>query len=186
MTKKELRRTAKEKRDALSPEQVSRFSADILQKLLAHPWYNQSHTIFTYVSMGNEVQTHKLIMKALDDGKRVCVPKVTPGEFMTAIRINSMTAELERGFFEVLEPINGLTAVSEREIDLVIVPGLLFDRKGYRIGYGGGYYDKYLNKITADCKTIGLTFSSQIVHSLPHEEHDMRVMLVLTEKEMIG
>jgi len=186
MMKKEMRRAAMEKRNLMSAEQVSERSGMILRKLFSHPWFIGSHTVFTYVSMNNEAGTDALIKKALEDGRRVCVPRVIPGAEMVAVPIRNPEEDLETGFFNCREPKKHLPHIHENEIDLIIVPGLVFDRCGYRIGYGGGYYDKYLRNIPPGCRTIGLAFSSQITDRLPREEHDVPVMLVITEDQVIS
>ncbi len=186
MNKKELRNNALRIRNGFSQQQVADVSEIMLQKLLKHPWYQQCSTLFTYVSMEKEVQTHRLIQRAIDDRKRVCVPRVVPGDRMEAVPIQNMNNDLVQGYFNVLEPIAVLPSVSPVEVDLVVVPGLIFDREGYRIGYGGGYYDKYLATISQHCYTVGLIFQALITEKLPREVHDEKVMLVVTEKELIG
>lgn len=157
-----------------------------MDRLLHHPWYLECSTLFVYVSIENEVQTHDLIEAALKDGKQVCVPRVVPGEGMAAVPIRSVADDLKMGFHNIPEPVQQLKPISEKLVDLVVVPGLLFDREGYRIGYGGGYYDRYLQLLPQNSKTIGVVFHQLLVDRIPHEEYDRRVMLVITEKEMIG
>jgi 5-formyltetrahydrofolate cyclo-ligase len=186
MNKKELRENALRIRNGFTKQQVSDSSYEIVSKLLNHPWYRECRTLFTYVSMDNEVQTHSLIEEAISDGKRVCVPRVVPKEHMVAVPIRNLADDLKKGFFNVLEPMAQLQPVSHQEIDLVIVPGLVYDREGYRIGYGGGYYDKYLEIIPSRCHTVGLAFHTLITDRIQREAHDKKVMLVITEQELIG
>lgn len=186
MSKKELRENALKIRNGFTRRQVSESSERIILKLLDHPWYRDCGTLFTYVSMEKEVETHRLIEKAISDGKRVCVPRVVPKQHMLAVPITNPAADLEKGFFGVLEPVAQLQPVPQQEIDLVIVPGIAFDREGYRIGYGGGYYDKYLKTLPSRCRTIGLVFHAMLAEKVPREAHDKKVMLVITEKELIG
>lgn len=185
MTKKEIRRKAKELRDSIDKETVIRLSEVIQNKVCNHPWFERSNTVFVYVSAGNEVRTFEIIEKAVNTGKRVCVPRVVPGVKMEAVPISNIDQDLQMGFFNIMEPKQHLLPVDEKEIDLVIVPGLVFDRNGYRIGYGGGYYDKYLARIAEHCRTIGIAFDFQVVNELPVEEHDMKVMAVITENDLI-
>jgi 5-formyltetrahydrofolate cyclo-ligase len=186
MNKKELRENALKIRNGFASRQVWDSSEEIVRKLLEHPWYRDCTTLFTYVSMDNEVQTRQLIEKAFEDGKRVCVPRVVPRQQMQAVPITNPSTDLEKGFFGVLEPVAHLQPVSQHEVDLVVVPGLVFDREGYRIGYGGGYYDKYLENLPSHCRTVGLAFHTLITDRIPREAHDKKVMLVITEKELIG
>jgi len=185
MKKKELRKKAKELRDSIDMEQVARLSGIITGKVCNHPWFICSSTVFVYVSAGNEVKTTDIIETALKTGKRVCVPRVIPRVKMEAVPVNNIEQDLQKGFFDIMEPKPHLVPVSEEEIDLVIVPGLVFDRNGFRIGYGGGYYDKFLARIRGDCRTMGIAFAFQVVDRLPAEDHDMNVMAVVTENELI-
>lgn len=185
MNKKEYRKKAYEIRNSLTDRQVREFSSSIETRLLQHPCYRDCRTLFTYVSMEKEVHTHGLIEKALRDGKRVCVPRVVPGQYMEAVPIKSLRDDLKPGFFNVLEPVADLPPITPEEIELVIVPGLVFDREGYRIGYGGGYYDKYLQLIPEDCMTVGLVFHQLVADRIPREPHDRKVKLVITEKSVL-
>lgn len=184
--KKELRKKAKEKRDSMDREEVSGKSALIAGRVISHPWFINSNSIFVYVSVDNEVETRAIIKEALDKGKMLCVPRVVDKKRMEAVPIKNLSEDLEPGFFNILEPKSHLSPVPKEKIDLVIVPGLLFDRDGYRIGYGGGYYDMYLKNLTRGCKTIGLAFNNQIAQKLPRAEYDIKVMIIITETEMIG
>lgn len=185
MTKKELRKKARELRDSLDREEVIRLSGIIQDMVCRHPWFAESSTVFTYVSTGNEVMTGDIIEKALKAGKRVCVPRVVPGVKMEVVPIKNLGHDLQPGFFNIMEPRPELPPVSEDQADLVIVPGLVFDRRGYRIGYGGGYYDRFLLKTANNCRIIGIAYDFQIVEKLPADEHDMRVMAVITERGII-
>ncbi|NLX76996.1 MAG: 5-formyltetrahydrofolate cyclo-ligase [Clostridiaceae bacterium] len=185
MTKKELRQKAREIRDSIDTDSVILLSGIIQDKVCNHPWFERSKTVFVYVSAGNEVRTNDIIEKAIRTGKRVCVPRVIPRVKMEAVPISNPENDLQTGFFGILEPKPHLRPVSEKETDLVIVPGLVFDLNGFRIGYGGGYYDKYLAQLPDTCKTIGIAFEFQVVDELPAEAHDRNVMAVITEKRVI-
>ena len=185
MTKKELRKLAKELRDSIEKEMVIQLSDIIQKRVCNHPWFEQSKNVFIYVSTGNEVRTNYIIEKAMKMGKRVCVPRVIPRVKMEAVPINNLNDDLQMGFFNIMEPKSNLQPINEKKIDLVIVPGLMFDRKGFRIGYGGGYYDKYIALLTPSCKTIGIAFEAQIADELPVDEHDMSVMTIITENDTI-
>lgn len=186
MTKTTLREQAKNRRNSMSRELILGYGENIRNRLYQHVWFTSSHSIFIYVSTPNEVPTYAIIEKALEDGKTVSVPRVSGKGEMHAIPIQSTATDLIPGHFGIMEPKPYLNRISPREMDLILVPGLLFDRKGYRIGYGGGYYDKYLAKVSTDCKTIGLAYDQQITNNLPHDSFDKKVMLIITEKENIG
>ncbi|NLY18628.1 MAG: 5-formyltetrahydrofolate cyclo-ligase [Clostridiaceae bacterium] len=184
--KKILRKKAIEKRDSIKAELILKNSEIITRKLISHPWYIQCSTLFIYVSKDNEVKTHDIINDAINRGKNVCVPRIAGKGNMEAVLIKNPDKDLKLGFFNTYEPEAHLTPVSVKDIDLVIVPGLLFDRKGYRIGYGGGYYDRFLSNVSNNCKTIGLAFSFQIKDRLPIEHYDRNVMLIISERESTG
>ncbi len=185
MTKEELRKIARNRRNSIMPEQVLKNSEIIQNRLCVHPWFISSHNVFIYISKKSEVCTDRIIDTALRTGKTVCVPRVHKNG-MYAVPVKKIPDDLEKGYSGTLEPKSSLEPISEKEIELVIVPGIIFDIRGYRIGYGGGYYDRYLSIIPPECKTIGLAFSNQLTNGLPHEAYDRKVMLIITEKEMIG
>jgi len=189
MIKSELRRQAQAERNSLDSRLVLRFGKIIENRLINHEWFISGKSVFIYVSMGNEVPTHTVINNALAGGKTVSVPRIGPGTQMHAVPIRSIEQDLEPGKLGILEPKSYLRPVSEACIDLIIVPGLLFDKSGYRIGYGKGYYDSFLDMIERNsphCRTIGLAFNSQVVQKLPHEKHDKPVILIITEKQMLS
>ncbi|MEI3506868.1 MAG: 5-formyltetrahydrofolate cyclo-ligase [Anaerotignum faecicola] len=135
--------------------------------------------IFTFVSMGSEVETEEIIRQAWQDGKAVAVPKTEKHREMHFYEIRSL-AELSEGRFGVREPKGGAVCVP-KEGDLLLVPGLLFDGKKNRLGYGGGYYDTYFAK-HKEGKRIGLAFAAQrFAEELPTEETDVPLDAVITE-----
>jgi 5-formyltetrahydrofolate cyclo-ligase len=162
-------------------EQMSYLIGTALAK--TEEWKN-ADTIALTVSRFPEVDTWQLIRKGWEEGKKIAVPKCHPDTKKMTFRQIQSFAELEHSFFGLFEPKeNETTAVPKEEIDLVIVPGLLYNRDGYRIGFGGGYYDRFL----ADYKgqTVSLAFSRQLTAALPVEEHDIPVGKIVTEKEII-
>jgi 5-formyltetrahydrofolate cyclo-ligase len=188
MTKSELRKQALTERNSMDDRLVSRYGEIIANSLINHEWFILSKSVFIYVSMGNEVPTHAIIKNALARGKTVSVPRVEQGTQMCAVPIKNIEQDLKPGKLGILEPKLYFHPVSETCIDLIVVPGLLFDRSGYRIGYGKGYYDRYLNGVERNspyCRTIGLAFHNQIVQRLPRDSHDKPVMLIITEKQTL-
>jgi len=177
--KKALRKESLEKRDLLQKEDIIEKSKSIKEKLFLLPEFINAKTIAFYVSKGSEVFTHNIIKELLGE-KRILVPKTMDNEIVFS-EIDSFD-ELKPGRFDILEPVE-IKEVNHDEIDLIIVPGIVFDKKGHRIGYGYGYYDKILKKI--NCKKIGLAFSLQIVDNIPKEEYDVAVDKVITEEEVI-
>lgn len=141
--------------------------------------WTQSRTIAVTVSRGREVHTSPIIEKAWYDGKRVVVPKCLPETKQLQFRELTKYDELEEVFFGLKEPkVEETKAVDSDAIDLIVVPGLLFDESGYRIGFGGGYYDRYLS--TYKGQTIALCLNEQLVEGLPHEAFDIPVQKIVT------
>ena len=140
------------------PESVkTQADEQLTQRLLELPAFQEAKTLATYLSMGHEFSTASLIQAALQDGKRVCVPRTYPQGRMEFVEYDPDILEKTR--FGLLEPNEKGKLVDKAEIDLIHVPGLVFQSKGYRIGYGGGYYDRYLADYTG--KTVSTIYSIQ-------------------------
>ncbi|MBQ4051957.1 MAG: 5-formyltetrahydrofolate cyclo-ligase [Oscillospiraceae bacterium] len=181
VVKRELRAGFKAARRALKPEEQAEKDRRILEKLVALPEYRQAELVLTYVSTAIEVDTRSLIDRALADGKKVAVPRCTPGKIdMKFYLINSLS-ELEPGAFGVLEP-NPEKSRELRRYDrsVCILPGLGFDLEGYRLGYGKGYYDRFLSRYTG--KNVGVCYNICMKTLLPHGRYDKMVDVLVTEK----
>lgn len=141
----------------------------LLERLLRHPVYRQAQTVATYLSLPHEWQTHLLVDRALAEGKRILVPKIIGAGQMVFVPYRS--DELAEGPFGILSPTSH-DVVDKSAIDLIHVPGLVFNRQGYRIGYGGGFYDRYL----ADYEgmTLATVYEKQLCHFTP-DPHDIAV-----------
>ncbi len=153
--------------------------------LAGHPIYQRAERIFTYVSFGSEADTHTLILQALEKGKQIGVPKVSGGR-MDFYRIMDMDC-LIPGTYGILEPSGtdaghhaSLLVPSAASQDILILPGIAFDRTGGRIGYGGGYYDRYLSQYP-DLFTIAFAYDAQIADHIPMQTHDRAADALLTE-----
>ena len=177
--KKKLREEALKQRNHIPAEVRAEKSSCITAHILHSPAFQQAESVFTYVSMGSEVDTEKIILQAWKEGKRVAVPKTDRKRVMHFMQITSF-ADLREGRFGVMEPI-GEEELIPTEKDLFLVPGALFDRKKNRVGYGGGYYDTYFEKYQGYRK-IGLAFSEQISEiEIPAEEYDIPLDDIVTE-----
>ncbi|MCX6777393.1 MAG: 5-formyltetrahydrofolate cyclo-ligase [Candidatus Micrarchaeota archaeon] len=152
----------------------------IAEKILDSEEFAKAKCVFCYVSKEGEVGTHEIIMRALERGKRVFVPKVRGNE-MFACEIGSLIG-LESGSFGVMEP-KGARRANEKYIDLALVPGVAFDERGNRLGRGKGYFDSFIPKLR--CLVIGLAFECQVVDEVPVEKHDAKVDAVVTEKRTL-
>ena len=175
-----LREKYKVIRLGYSPEQKEKLDSDIISRFMRTYQYKNTDTILCYVSTHMEVDTHFLIKKALEEGKKVAVPKCRPESVsMDFYYINSFE-DLEKGTFGVLEPIENKCKIFAGDSSICIVPGLAFDYAGYRLGYGKGYYDRFLNNYSQT--TIGICYNDCVRQRLSHGKFDIPVDLLITEK----
>ena len=179
--KNQLKESILKKRNSLPKEEIIEKSKQIEKNLLNLEYYNKSKTIMFFVSFNNEVNTHELLKKALKD-KTVVIPKVSHHEIEPSVII-SLDNLVASGKFKILEPIETMK-IAYKNIDLILVPGIVFDKEGHRIGYGLGYYDKFLSKVPKAIK-IGLAFDFQVIDKIPREMHDVPVDFIVTEKMVI-
>ncbi len=170
--KKELRKEIIYLRDNL--EDRYNKSLIIKNKVMNLDIYKKSKVIALYSSMKSEVDTKELIKESLELGKRVLLPRILNKNKMIFIEINNDT-NYERNTFGVLEPIG----IEEKNIDLMIIPGVAFDKDNNRLGYGRGYYDKYLKD--KDLYKIGICFHEQLVDNIEVDEHDIKMDLIITD-----
>lgn len=187
MNKKELRKKYLHMRSSIPKSEIIEKSHTIIQKLVKTDYYRHANVIMTYVDFKNEVVTRDFMQVALDDGQRIVVPVTdTASRKLYLSEIKDIRHELGPGTYGVLEPKKEfIREVSIDELDLILVPGLVYDMRGYRIGYGGGYYDRLLRNINKKTKTIGLAFDFQLVPMLVVESHDQKVDIIITEKRII-
>lgn len=173
--KKELREKVIMERDGLSKDEINKYDENIFKRVIESKYYKESKCIFIFVSYKSEINTHEIIKRALKDEKRVCVPKIISlKEGMEAIEIKSFS-QLKPGKKGILEPEDFSQKIDPKEIDVVFTPGLAFDNKGGRLGYGGGFYDKFFKRLKKDTHKIGLAYSFQRVDFVPMEEWDVRI-----------
>lgn len=181
--KKKRRAEALARRNAIPSEERAEKSAAIVGHLRKREEYRQAACIFSYVSIGSEVETRELLTYALRDGKAVAVPKTGKNRNMEFLQIFSLE-DLREGRFGVMEPTSGTVRIPQ-ETDLFLVPLVSFDGKKNRLGYGGGYYDTYFAEHTG-YRRIGLAFSEQKEKDLPTEEWDIPLDAIVTENEWEG
>lgn len=195
MTKDDIRKEILGKRDSLTLEQQQEKSRQIFEKLITLEEYKHSRNILVYADFGSEVKTDDIILDSLSMGKNVYCPKVTDHEngLMVFAKIESLE-DLELGFVGLREPnIDDLTTIFHvnDSIDgdigrtLVILPGVAFDRNLNRIGYKGGFYDRFLEKNSA-LETVAIAYDIQVVdYDIPFEFHDKKPQKIVTESEII-
>jgi len=178
--KRELRDAVERKRRSLSQDWVQSKSDIIIGNLKKLPEFQSAKMIHSYVAWRNEVNTHGLIRELLQEGVRVVVSIV---DFINhALQHSEIKRfeDLKGGTFGILEPPKELILpIPLSELDLIIVPGVAFDLRGHRIGFGGGYYDEFLNKVYAI--KVGLSFHFQIVDKIPIRGQDERVDIIISE-----
>ncbi|MFQ5952623.1 MAG: 5-formyltetrahydrofolate cyclo-ligase [Candidatus Omnitrophota bacterium] len=177
--RKETIRQLREQDPSLREER----SRKVQEELLSSREYQDSKVVMAYVSLPTEVDTHYFIKKTLERGKKLAVPYIdTADESIIASELTSID-DLVKGPFGIYEPEDGpAKAIPLEKIELIVVPGIAFDRRNMRLGRGKGYYDKFLadEKISSS-KTIGLAFKFQVIDSLPSDPHDMPVSRVITD-----
>ena len=175
-----LREKFKAIRFGYTPEQKNKLDGDIVSRLMRTYQYKNAETILCYVSTPVEVDTRFLIAKALEDGKKVAVPKCRPETTTMDFYLINGFDDLEKGTFGVLEPIESKCEIYEGTNSICIVPGLCFDHSGYRLGYGKGYYDRFLTNYSQT--KIGICYNDCVQQRLFHGRYDIPVDLLITER----
>ena len=175
MDKKALRKMIREKKQAMTMQEIESRSEKLTAMFLQSEHYRNAKTVYGYLPYNQEVRTVPLLQQALCDGKRVAVPKCY-GEEMRFIYLTDLS-QVAPGYAGIPEPILDEPVAAEEEA-LVLMPGVAFTAAGERIGYGGGFYDRFLER-EPNHPTVALCYDFQVVESLPTEEFDIPVDLVL-------
>ena len=175
MNKQQLRKSIREQKRAMTEEEIIRRSEKLAELFLASDAYGNAKTIYGYLPYNQEVRTVPMLEQALRDGKRVAVPKCY-GDEMRFIFMEDLS-KVEKGYANIPEPIAD-DPIADDETALVLMPGLAFDPQGHRIGYGGGFYDKFL-AAEPDHPTLALCYEFQMLDHLETEEFDIPVDTVL-------
>lgn len=175
MDKTALRRMIREKKRAMTEEQIVAASQRLGELFASCPQYAQAKTVYGYLPYNQEVRTVPMLEQALAEGKRVAVPKVY-GDEMKFIYITDLS-NVEKGYSGIPEPVAD-APVADDPTALVLMPGLAFDSKGHRIGYGGGFYDKFL-EAEPNHPTVALCYEFQMLPAIETDEHDIPVDCVL-------
>lgn len=184
--KEELRRSFLKRRDELSINELQKRSSSIHNRLLQDKDYREGKTILFYVSFKSEVLTIPLLKMAFWD-KRVIVPITHREKKILILSHLKDLCELKESTYGIKEPRpEFIRPFPYHGVDLVLVPGVVFDKRGYRIGYGGGYYDRLLVELKPVVKRIGLAFEIQLVEELSPQVHDKPVHKIITEERTIS
>lgn len=195
ISKRELRREILAERDAMTDNERGRASLLLTERILGHQWYYRSEILLGFVNYGSEISTVEILEEAIKAGKTVYVPKIVeckkvkcetaiPAETeMKFYRIESL-AELNEGYKGILEPDGNSEEFQYDETiaghTLMLMPGVAFDMFRNRVGYGKGFYDRYLaDKEALQLRTIGVGFKCQMVEEIPAEENDIKPYQVI-------
>lgn len=178
-TKKEIREQVLQQRRDMNPEDVASLSGAICRRISEMPEYRNAEDICFYMPVNNEVDLTYMIEQAWNGGKTVWLPK-TIGHRMEFMRFDPETP-LSEGKFNTLEPESD-EMLEPDEKTLILMPGVAFSPQGDRLGYGGGFYDKYLEQ-WHKCTTVAACYDFQIVDELPAEEHDIKPDFIISEKQ---
>ncbi|MCR4443072.1 MAG: 5-formyltetrahydrofolate cyclo-ligase [Peptococcaceae bacterium] len=182
--KKSLRQKMQEMRQSLTALEIETKSRQAASLLLQLSEYRLARTLLAYLPIRGEVDTIPLIITAWQQQKRVVVPTCLPGRRLALSELRSLD-ELAAGTFGIPEPkAEFLRKVPPGQVDLALLPGVAFDLSGGRLGYGGGYYDRFLGSLRPGCPKIGLAYEFQLVSVLPAEEHDLPVDMVVTDRQV--
>lgn len=187
-TKAMIRKRIIEQRGLLSFQEVSEKSSEITVRLCSLSQYISAGTVMAYMSFRNEVATNAFIGRCILDGKRVVIPKAqqSPDMALLPYEVKDLDQDVLPGLWGIPEPdASRLHMVNPLEIDLVVVPGVAFDGRRYRIGYGAGYYDRFLLTLRPDCLKVGIAFDMQMLEQFDAERYDIPMDLVITEKRII-
>lgn len=182
VTKKECRTQMKDRLSKLSKEIYRKKSEKILHNLLQSNEWKLAQSIGITISLFPEVDTYAVIEKAWQEKKKIAVPKCVAETRELEFYWIDDFSQVEQGFFQLMEPIpEKSTKVEKISFDLLIVPGLAFAKDGKRLGFGGGYYDRFLPSFFGE--TIALAFNEQLVNDLPTEPHDYKVQKIILEED---
>lgn len=183
--KDSIRKQIIEQRDSIDINTKNQYDKNIFNSLVKSEWYKKANTIFAFVSFKSETDTHEIIKYAIQDGKTICVPRIkSKQKGIEIFKIDSFD-QLEKGYFGILEPLESCIAVDSKDIDLILMPGVAFDRQGGRLGYGAGFYDRFLSNMSNSVDKIAVAYHFQVLDNIPMDEHDVRINGIVTEEETI-
>jgi 5-formyltetrahydrofolate cyclo-ligase len=184
LTKAQLRESCLARRAALTTAKRRQMSAAIAEHVCAMPAFQDSQTVMLYMALPQEAQTAAILAESRYQGKRVTVPVVKPCGLVAA-ELPTGQLQFQPGPFDIPEPAVSTAIIPPEDINCVMVPGIAFDRRGARLGFGKGYYDRFLCRLPATTYVCGLAFSVQIVQHVPDLPHDVRMQSLVTEQGVL-
>ena len=185
MDKAQLRSKLRNDLLAIQPEQRGQKSRLACKRLVATPQFQTASTVMLFLSLPHEVDTAEAILAAWQSDKIVAVPKVSwEQRHMIPVQINSLDRDISTGASGLRNPTSG-APVPFGEIDLVVTPGLGFDRKGNRLGRGGGYYDRFFAHEQVNACKCGFAFAEQVIDSIPVTDRDQPIDMLVTDTEIM-
>lgn len=187
--KKILRKEILTKRNNIDIAEKEKMDKKILDRFYESKYYKEAKNIFIYISYESEIDTKDIINKAFNDNKKIYVPRTEfKTRLMDAVEIKSLD-NLVKSEYGILEPSVKEPHIDPNELDLIVVPGVAFDRDGGRMGYGAGFYDRYFKKISNDnikrIVKLALAYDFQVLEEVPMNAQDIPVSYIITEKEFI-
>lgn len=187
MDKNFMRKEVLHKRSSMTNDEIASKSSQIAQHLFNSDFYKSSKCIMAYLDFRNEVRTEDIIKKSLANNKDIIVPiSVVKTRELILSKLYDYDSELETGTYGILEPKKQfIRKVSHEAIDLVLIPGVAFDKRGFRVGYGAGYYDRFLSKLDNSIPKVALAFELQLVSHVNEGKYDIAVDYIVTENGII-
>jgi len=168
---------------AMDPARAARSASEATSRLIAQREFTDARSVMIFIPSPGEIDARQIARAAWSAGKRVAVPKIRAPGVMDAIEIHSLETDLAPGTMNIMEPVgNNLQVLGE--LDLIVAPAMAFDRRGNRLGRGGGYYDRFIDEHSGSL-IFGLGFSEQLLDELPIEPHDRPVNLIATNNELL-
>jgi 5-formyltetrahydrofolate cyclo-ligase len=188
VNKRELRRKIIQLRDQLSPEDIKEKSSRIAENLFRLPAYREAKTVMFFISFGSEVATRMMVEETIRRSKIALAPKaLTKTRDLIPSQIIDWDQDLAPGAYNIPEPRKDkLRPFAPEAIDLLLVPGVAFDQKGNRLGYGGGYYDRFFSLLKPETALVALVFDLQIQPEIPVDKWDRRVDCIITDERVIN
>lgn len=184
MDKSQWRKEIKKVMNGLSQAEMQEQAKTVQEKLFTSELWKKANTIGITISVGNELDTFSIIKQAWEENKRISAPRCNPENKQLIFYEISSFEDLEDSFYGLKEPVPTQTLKMDPvDMELLLVPGLVFDEEGYRIGYGGGYYDRFLEG--REMKTCSLCYDFQLVRNLPHDSFDIPVNYIISPLKTI-